>query len=549
MKLSSWKTTAACIALVTAMHAQGAPAKKKKTAKPSSAPSAPAKTTPAKEPPKTAAAPSAAATTTIPPAEGADAPGTTAAAPNAEPRVAPPPSVEFTLIDAKGGLAPAGWKSAGGWVWRDAKKPDEAEPAEKKASGKKSGGDTIVRRAPSPTRRVALRVWALLPKDTKIVSVKSDDVEFDASPGDAPELGEGQVVAFETGSLQAQADLMIQSAGQAAVPVGMSVRLKQGTGAVLIDESCSGSGVELLLTRTPGAEPDFPYAGVSCQEGDAALAVFVHTPAGHSIDSPALGKSIGGGSGWSGFRIGKPKTGWDPAKPRLGSFKLGGGSGKSTSPSFVVQKSGDGGKRFAWYGNLGFTYLAYTESPGGVEVSELFLTMKVGADYWLVPRRWNVGGNLFVNMIPITKSPDSVETVRFYGLNGRVTYQIPLKGPKWTLGVAVGKYVWGMIVQDSAYGIKLLSGWQMFVQGGMNDSGGRRAFAYIKISPISESALGINFSNLEFAFGGGYRLSAPGTPRPLTLTLDVSTLSINEVANASNTASLFTTSLGVSMNF
>ena len=181
-------------------------------------------------------------------------------------------------------------------------------------------------------------------------------------------------------------------------------------------------------------------------------------------------------------------------------------------------------KRFLWSAGLGVSYLDYNE-PGNIQLSEYALTGKVNVVYLLKPHQWELGGNAFVNLVPVTYSPSDRASARWWGINGRVGYHLPIESvPSTSFWLMTGWYFWGMFVNadpSSTYGVSYLGGPQIFVTARITPPGQKAKWVYLKFASIQDHLSIFSTTNRELAAGGGTEISERGAKHPVSLTLDI----------------------------
>lgn len=213
-------------------------------------------------------------------------------------------------------------------------------------------------------------------------------------------------------------------------------------------------------------------------------------------------------------------------------------------------------RRILTSAGLGLTHESYNE-PGGISLSENTTTGKFSIVYLLDPGKWELGGNLFTNLLTLSHSPDDREAARWYGINGRIGYRLPVSIPSTSLWLMTGWYMWGMLVpSDPAgaqndYGIAFLTGPQIFVTARITPPHQHAGWIYLKLASISDPSSPFSLVNRELAGGGGIALSDAGVPHPLSLTVDFADAKYGkkyaDLAQGPVSFHLFSLSLGVSV--
>lgn len=210
----------------------------------------------------------------------------------------------------------------------------------------------------------------------------------------------------------------------------------------------------------------------------------------------------------------------------------------------------EGGPPKAYFltAGLGPTFTTYHEDPFNLNVMQFGLTGKVTGGYRIIPNKLDIAANTFGTLVSAATIPSTTPFARFYGINARIGYVLPVKwwGADWTL--LAGWYFWGMLVGDNSYGIASLNGPQLFFSMRLARPGRRTLSGYLKYAPLSDGAPTFNLSTFELATGASFQLSRPGKPRPIALTCDVS-YTVARDESAGNSLSLLSASLGVQFAF
>ncbi|MCC7440585.1 MAG: hypothetical protein IT285_03065 [Bdellovibrionales bacterium] len=180
-----------------------------------------------------------------------------------------------------------------------------------------------------------------------------------------------------------------------------------------------------------------------------------------------------------------------------------------------------GARRLTLSAGLGWTYLAYREDPGNIRLSEVALTPKFVAAYPLLPGKIDLGANIFFNVVSLTHSPSTINSVRFLGVNGRFGFTLPARWAGATWKLLTGWYLWTMRTEGRAYGVDLLSGPQLFLSAAKFPKEGRGWFGYLKYAPIGDIREGISLSHRELAIGGGVQLLSKPNRWGWAITLDL----------------------------
>jgi hypothetical protein len=211
--------------------------------------------------------------------------------------------------------------------------------------------------------------------------------------------------------------------------------------------------------------------------------------------------------------------------------------------SLAVAQDRVASHRFMTSVGLGVSYLDYRQADN-IDLAEIGLTGKFNAVYILKPNEWELGANVFGTLLPYELSPGGRASARFYGINGRLGYRLPVNIPSTNLWVMAGWYMWGMLVGSDPvvpYGVASLGGPQLFMTARMTPAGKQARWVYLKFASVQNTEI-LSFTSRELAAGGGIELSTPGAGHPWSLTLDIADASF---VVQSTSISLFSSSIGV----
>jgi hypothetical protein len=221
------------------------------------------------------------------------------------------------------------------------------------------------------------------------------------------------------------------------------------------------------------------------------------------------------------------------ARVRFGQkmeFELQERTGANETLSRVMQVLFDPARkvpRFTGMAGAGFSFLAYSEEPFGIEKSFLAVTAKGGVNYWVVPSHVDLAFSGYFSATPFTLSSSAAGEVQpsahFYGLNIRSGYQLTPDqhhlGP-WQLKVSIGYYFWGMVLPPGTYGVTMAAGPQFFVS--LGSIPGRKTWGvYFKIAPISDDPLAASLRSRELAVGASMGVPWFGKKAPWFIALDL----------------------------
>ncbi|MGK5086680.1 hypothetical protein WDW86_03925 [Bdellovibrionota bacterium FG-2] len=408
----------------------------------------------------------------------------------------------------------------------------------------------------SPVGHPVLRTWVELPASHKAISLKgSSSFKSKIDPEDQPfgALGKikGSVLRFDLDTRLSSATLEFLDQKGRLQDVGFWVELEYDEPVFWLDRSCWNQGVSI---RKEKIQSKFLYAGIVCEETeDEMKMVFLF-----SLDAQWVGSTWGpisktketlhSGSGWMEYVVAKPKGNLGGGQT-LGNFSVAkkGETVAANSTYSVLYRPKKRISTFSFGVNLGPSYLSYYEAAtrvkGATNISEVGLTLKGGGGVKIIPKKVEALANGFITLLPLTSSPSTLPSARFFGINGRLGYMFnaaPL-GLEWSFWS--GWYVWGMSVSGNVYGVKFLSGPQVLFQVKDSQPGKRSKLAYLKLAPIASGARVPSLSDREVALGGSFQFNAPGSRWPLLATLDVAQTAIG------TSMRLFSVSAGVQVSW
>lgn len=185
---------------------------------------------------------------------------------------------------------------------------------------------------------------------------------------------------------------------------------------------------------------------------------------------------------------------------------------------------------------LGVSQSWYSQSNGR-SLQQLLLTFKGAYSYTLVPRKWELGANLYFSLVPLASSIQGT-WARFMGINVRGGYLKDLDS-RWTLGLNAGGYYTTMFVSQGArLGFEKLTGPHLTPTLRYQLNSRMSLTPYFKFAPVS-SGTKISISDRELALGVSWTRMAD-TGRPFSLSLDLADLkvTIKSVLIRSRSASL-----------
>ncbi len=180
--------------------------------------------------------------------------------------------------------------------------------------------------------------------------------------------------------------------------------------------------------------------------------------------------------------------------------------------------------RHSYLLSLGPSLISYRQMDLG-DFDSTVMTLKASYQYWLAPRRWDLGIVGFGTLFPLTRSRGNV-TARFFGLNVRAGYTLPSVRDPWTLRILAGVYYTTMVVQPAVFGFRNMGGPQVFPTLRRALDQRDAVFGYLKFSPVSSGSSPLSFENRELAAGLGWSRQR-GDLSQFAVTADYSNLALN----------------------
>lgn len=450
----------------------------------------------------------------------------------------------YRWIDVKGQLMkPPGWRIESQWVWRS-----------QKVKSAKSGD--IERVFDRPVRRT----WIAIPSQFKLSRASSSSMKEVERLSDPPFSAENsRVIAFDANSPLASIEFTGRSFGKKDLEIyTLIIEAKVKQSRAFIHNDCVDIGIELLQTHQ--REPFF-FTGVSCEVQSDRIDFFVTVSSEAKLKRTTLSKPIDEGEGWFYYQLVRPKENWVDTVV-LGSFQVVSGESQKSlgeyGMRFIPQASM---KRLSFSLGVAASLINYKESASRLTLQETGLTGKISGTYILIPSLLDVAMSSYITLLPLSHSPSSVDAARFYGVNGRLGYRLPVGIGAMDLSFLVGWYFWGMIVKEvpvtirgqtvmrGQYGIQL-NGPQLFINLRSNQRNHRMYGGYIKYAPLSNGSSYVNVTNREIALGALYQLNSPRAAQVWLITLDLAQVKFERSdALQVNTLQMLSYSLGVSRSF
>jgi hypothetical protein len=284
-----------------------------------------------------------------------------------------------------------------------------------------------------------------------------------------------------------------------------------------VERSCAQAGISARMIRDQG---NFLYAALSCDvSADSIDVILLHSSDAGVMKSTSIGAREKTGVGWTQYRFKRPRS----ATAVAHSFGLFGVAELKKPTDYSVYEltfTPEAERKLLLSASLGVSSIRYQEIPGSNSLTEIGLTGKFSARYPVYKRSLYANGSAYVTLLPLTHSPASQPASRFYGINARMGYRLPVDMGANEWSFLAGWYVWGMLVSPTTYGTKMVVGPQFFINYSYLQAGHRAWDAYVKWAPISKSISFNLSSNRELAFGVAYELSRPEAYRQWKLIFD-----------------------------
>lgn len=426
-------------------------------------------------------------------------------------------SLILKWIDAKGNLYPGGRVEKMEWVWSRYSLNDLVE---------------------SPALR--MQISSRLPADWVVKSAVGDGITVVENPSP----GETQRMTVDVRTASASLRMTFQDAKGQVAEMTLAVEVTVPKPYVLIRPECSKYDLKFIAHK---AESRHLYVGLSCNDvGDGfELFFFRSTDSKWNHDDGLVDFDEKDELTAFKYFVAKPKsqTVYSQKLFRVGTVDE---AGRKTEYSvFYTPKITP--SRFYASAGLGMTYYQYTETLFDIKKVQFSPTGKVNVGVRIIPRVLDVAFNGFLTLFPIYHSPSSLPFARFYGLNGRLGYRLPIGIGATEFMFLTGWYFWGMIVNanniDQQYGINSLNGPQIFINMVHSQAGHAGWWTYLKLAMITDQFRLTAFGNREIALGAGLELS-PRETKPFAITLDVAQAQFSTV-DASNAMKLLSFTLGL----
>ncbi|MGK5090149.1 hypothetical protein WDW86_21580 [Bdellovibrionota bacterium FG-2] len=391
---------------------------------------------------------------------------------------------------------------------------------------------------PQPIKHLLLRTWIFLPPGHSLKGIEASFMRRALDPGTPPVLETNEVpVALDMDAPGDTAKLRVTDPSGRESVVQLSVELIKSTAVAVTHPSCRESGLGLSAKRGRG---NVAFSSAVCVDRGNAVDLYFFYSRDGVLKKTGISGLRNTLPGMIEIRLAKPKQVW--SGPRwIGGFQIAEKQSDTPAeylvyfaPKFARTASGVTPE-------IAFTRLTYTEDPGNIRLTETALTGKLSGELNLIPSVLDVDAAVFMTLLPISLSSTDFDPARFYGLNARLGYHLPLGMGATEWRFLLGAYFWGMSVPGDAYGIQSLWGPQMFISTRHQQVGSRNWSFYVKYVPISS---GFSLANRELAGGLTYQFNSPEARTAWSLVLDVSDFRF-KAADDSAQVGLFSTSLGI----
>ncbi|MGE4105862.1 MAG: hypothetical protein AB7F66_01520 [Bacteriovoracia bacterium] len=440
------------------------------------------------------------------------------------------PKFNIKTVDAKGKVVTLQWKQRGQWIWE--KTPQLYLLLQLPLGytlSKLKRASTVLKKNP---------VWAKGEKDG------------------------GDIAAFQIEAPLQTATLEILDAKKQVQEVSVIVETSSEGGIVQMDPTCAEAGMVMSPIGKPKEDEHPLFLVGTCQMiNDTQAELTLHFPKTQEIPKHTFRSPREKGTGFHKFFVNKETDISKNEKLPHYKFIL---RDTNTSDAYryqIVWGAGSSRKRLSFSAALSTTYLHYTETTNvsTVNLTEFAITAKVGAAYPLYKDALDFGLNFFINALPVYKNvyngtAELSPAVRFYGINTRFGWRLPIKSQRIAVRLNAGYYFWGMIIppgpngEEPTFGIRALGGPQVLLSTKIDPGNGHPFWFYFKFAPISSGFALENIANREIAGGMGYLVSPRTSKWTWSITADISDFKF-QPPEFTNQISLFTTSLGLEVGF
>ncbi len=436
---------------------------------------------------------------------------------DAEPLFMKPLQIELDWITLGGGVVHLDWPAQTRWIW---KKQTLAE-------GQLGPGEIPV-----------LRTWVEFPKELTLTGVEGGNAVATQAPDDSPFSDRERVWAFDIQSPSGQITLdFLDSRNQHHTSLGLVVRTLSDRPTLMVNSTCTEQGISLRSRDYRGSHF---FVGLYCQRTLDKVDLYIIRSDEAEWKESSFTSELVTGPDWYGVRVPVPSV----EAGVLGNFTVGlpknSGDPRTTTYYVVFQQPSAEftTSRFGKSAELATSYLNYKDDAITQHLVEYVLTGKVSGSYAIVPQKLDIAINGFITLVPLITTP-SQPSVRWYGINGRLAYRLPLDIPATSIQVMSGWYFWGMIVptqegfNEPTFGVSSLGGPQLLLRLRRAPVGKHPWAIYTKYAIIQSDPTSLGLSNRELAMGGSYQLSPPAETKPFNLNMDISQAHFDGVVSGS----------------
>lgn len=174
--------------------------------------------------------------------------------------------------------------------------------------------------------------------------------------------------------------------------------------------------------------------------------------------------------------------------------------------------------------SMGISAISYRET-GVPDFTEIALTFKAGYSRTLIAQPWSWRVSGFFTLLPLNTNQDG-NALRFFGLNAQIGYSLRLPDSSWRFMFLAGGYYTTTFSTNAYFGFQNMYGPALFPVAQYTLSAKLLLSGYLKYSPIVTET-GLAFSNSrEVATGLGFTRN-PGSPHPVSLSVDLANLKLN----------------------
>ena len=153
----------------------------------------------------------------------------------------------------------------------------------------------------------------------------------------------------------------------------------------------------------------------------------------------------------------------------------------------------------AFFVGLGLTSMSYTQSRVQ-DFSENAITLRAAYQSIWIPPRWDYGFTAYLTLLPLTSNRSGV-TARFFGLNARAGYSLPVVKEPWRVTLMGGIYYASMFVSGAKFGYSNVTGPMLYPVARRILSTTDSVSGYFKYSPITDGLAFLAVTNREVAAG------------------------------------------------